>query len=81
MLIGGPAFTLLLTIILFWIQKIIPGEAFATNLYNGRQLIMIVRNYNLFLFFFTIIPCKYPGFLFKVPQSDGMTILKILRNK
>lgn len=79
--IGGPAFTLLFTIILFWIQTIIPVEALATNLYNGRQLLLIVRNYNLFLFFFTIIPCKYPGFLSKAPQSDGMTILKILRNK
>ena len=79
--IGGPVFTLLFTVILFWIQTIIPDKALATNLYNGRQLIMIVRNYNLFLFFITIIPCKYPGFLSKVPQSDGMAILKTLRNK
>lgn len=67
--------------ILFWIQTMIPDEALAANLYNGRQLMMIVRNYNLFLFFFTIIPYKSPGFLSKVPQSDGMAILKILRNK
>lgn len=81
MAIGGPVITLVVTLILFCFQTIMPDKTLTTNLYNVRQLLLIVRNYNLFLFFFTIIPLKYPGFISTIQQSDGMTILKILQNK
>lgn len=50
MAIGGPVITLVVTLILFCFQTIMPDETLTTNLYNVRQLLLIVRNYTLFLF-------------------------------
>ena len=80
MCLGGPLFTLILTLALFFVQRVIPADAFGMNI-RARQLVIFVRNYNLILFLITAIPWKYPKFLSPYPNSDGMAALKYLRDK
>ncbi len=81
MLLGGPVFTLLLTLFLSFIQRFIPADAFRTSFFTARQLVLFVRNYNIVLFLITIIPWKHPKFLSPIAFSDGMSILRVLWNK
>ena len=72
---GGPIFTAILLILLFILQRHPLG-------YVSNDAIVWMRNYNLWMLFFSLIPMKYPAFLGidEVKVSDGMAILHALRN-
>ncbi len=72
---GGPIFTAILIILLFILQRHPLG-------YVSNDAIVWMRNYNLWILFFSLIPMKYPAFLGidEVKVSDGMAILHALRN-
>ena len=72
---GGPIFTAILPILLFILQRHPLG-------YVSNDAIVWMRNYNLWMLFFSLIPMKYPAFLGidEVKVSDGMAILHALRN-
>lgn len=72
---GGPMFTSIFLILLFTLQRHPLG-------YVSNDVIIWIRNYNLWALFFTLIPMKYPAFLGinDVKVSDGMGILHVLRN-
>ena len=72
---GGPMFTAVLLILLFILQRHPLG-------YISNDIIVWMRNYNLWALFFTLIPMKYPACLGidDVKVSDGMAILHALRN-
>lgn len=72
---GGPMFTAVLLILLFILQRHPLG-------YISNDIIVWIRNYNLWALFFTLIPMKYPACLGidDIKFSDGMAILHLLRN-
>lgn len=72
---GGPIFTAILPILLFILQRHPLG-------YISNDAIVWMRNYNLWILFFSLIPMKYPAFLGidEVKVSDGMAILHALCN-
>ena len=72
---GGPMFTAVLLILLFILQRHPLG-------YISNDIIVWIRNYNLWMLFFSLIPMKYPACLGidDVKVSDGMAILHALRN-
>jgi hypothetical protein len=72
---GGPIFTAILIILLFILQR-------HPLVYVSNDAIVWMRNYNLWILFFSLIPMKYPAFLGidEVKVSDGMAILHALRN-
>ena len=72
---GGPIFTAIFIILLFILQRHPLG-------YISNDAIVWMRNYNLWMLFFSLIPMKYPAFLGidEVKVSDGMAILHALRN-
>ena len=72
---GGPMFTSVLLILLFILQRHPLG-------YISNDIIVWIRNYNLWALFFTLIPMKYPACLGidDVKVSDGKAILHALRN-
>ncbi len=72
---GGPIFTAVLLILLFILQRHPLG-------YGSNNAIVWMRNYNLWMLFFSLIPMKYPACLGidDVKVSDGMAILHALRN-
>ena len=72
---GGPIFTAILLILLFILQRHPLG-------YVSNDVIIWIRNYNLWMLFFTLIPMKYPACLGidDVKFSDGKAILHALRN-
>ena len=72
---GGPIFTAIFPILLFILQRYPLG-------YVSNDAIVWMRNYNLWILFFSLIPMKYPAFLGidDVKVSDGMAILHALRN-
>ena len=72
---GGPIFTAILLILLFILQRHPLG-------YVSNDAIVWMRNYNLWMLFFSLIPMKYPACLGidDVKVTDGMAILHALRN-
>ena len=79
---GGPVFNLLLILILFALRS------FSLNGYSAfidyyEPIWDFIRTYNVIMFLSAIIPIRYPAFfpIIGGMESDGMNILKILRNK
>lgn len=78
---GGPALNLLLILILFALHSSSLSETSAFIDHYGPTW-DIIRSYNIIMFVSAIIPVRYPVFFPVIGgmESDGMNILKALRN-
>ena len=77
-LAGGPVASLFMTVVLF----VLLGRTFSAILNAYKHInyaLCYVAYYNLGLFIYTIIPLRYPAWLCKIPQSDGLSILRLLK--
>lgn len=74
-LLGGPAMSLLISLLCLLIALNIPGGDIH-SLLRGTAIL------NFFQFFFTIIPITYPRWMFGYGglPSDGLQLLRLLRN-
>ncbi len=79
---GGPVFNLLFILILFALQSGSLNECSAFIDYY-EPIWDFIRTYNVIMFLSAIIPMRYPAFfpIIGGMESDGMHILKALRNK
>lgn len=77
---GGPIFTAILIILLFVLQINLPRYVPNGNV-NYIDIIVWIRNVNLFMMLFSLIPMKYHNFFVGVEVSDGLGILRALRKK
>lgn len=75
-LAGGPISSFLITVALFVLLA--SSSIAASNTYI-RFALCFVAYYNLGLFVYTIISLRYPAWLSKIPQSDGLAILRLLK--
>lgn len=76
---GGPLFSLMLALIVFTFQSVVPdGSSIFIDYF--RPTFAFVRYYNICVLLSSIIPMRYPGFvpLLGNHPSDGMYILKEL---
>ena len=75
---GGPIFNLVLILILFAL-----GARTSTFIDYYKPTWDFIRTYNIIMFISAIIPVRYPAFFPVIGgmESDGMHILKALRNK
>ena len=67
-----------MTVVLF----VLLGRTFSAILNAYKHInyaLCYVAYYNLGLFIYTIIPLRYPAWLCKIPQSDGLSILRLLK--
>ncbi len=75
---GGPVFSMVLILILFAL-----GESTSAFIdYYGPSW-EFIRTYNVIIFLSAVIPMRYPSFFPVIGgmESDGMNILKALRDK
>lgn len=77
---GGPIFTAILIILVFVLQINLPKYVPNGNV-NYIDIIIWIRNVNLFMMLFSLVPMKYHNFFVGVEVSDGLGILRALRKK
>ena len=82
---GGPVLNLLFILILFALQSnsLIECSAYSAYIDYYGPTWDFLRSYNVIMFLSAIIPMRYPAFFPVIGgmESDGMHILKVLRNK
>lgn len=66
---GGPAASLLMAIALLVIYRFVLAD----------ELIALMFYSSFFQFLFTIIPLRYPAWLFAISESDGLKILRLMK--
>ena len=78
---GGPAFNLVLILILFALRASSISEWSFVDYYEPTW--DFIRTYNVIMFISAILPVRYPAFFPVIGdmESDGRHILRVLRNK
>ncbi len=78
---GGPVFNLILIIVLFALHSSSLSELAFIDHYGPTW--DFIRTYNIIIFLSAIIPLRYPSFfpIIGGMESDGMHILKVMRDK
>lgn len=81
MIAGGPVFSLLAVIVLFVLEKRFFAGVLSKDLENYKDLLLFVRNCNIFLFLFSALPLRYPAFFGMGEGSDGLNFWKVWREE
>lgn len=81
--IGGPVFSLVLLFILQLLVMTFRGNNSGLFINTYEETATFLRNYNIYLILFSVIPMKYPPFLVrgKIDTSDGLQLLNALLKK